>query len=367
MNITEYKNINFIMFLWLMCCGFYLTKITSFSPIYLSFALLLTFSFYHLITKNFILKTNLGGLLLSIGFSLSLFLIINTQLSNYINILVSIISFNITYHLFYHRKISKKKFTFVFLFYTLLFSVDAFWRLSHPDLEHLQKYKDLGIIFQIYKSNSIMYIDSNFVGLECLFFISMFLYFILLKQENYNFYNFLLLFFMIAALILTFSRASIASCFILLFFIFFRKNKKASLVIFLFTFITLIFFIINKNSVNDISFNSKFKILDLSISHIINSDFVTVLLGVGVGNAEHYISIGTHNLLLTYLLETGLVGFVIFLLFLIFLIKKLKLDFIYTILPFLIASMSLGSTAIPYFFSYTALCILYKENKFKID
>lgn len=365
MIIKEYENINFIMFLWLMCSGLYLTKITSISPIYISFILLFIFNIYSLLKSKLIIKTNIGGLLLSLGFLLSLFLIMNTQLSNYINILISIASFNITYHLFYNKKISKKKLTFIFLFYTFLFFVDAMWRLSHPDLEHLQKYQELGIVFQIYKSNSIMYIDSNFVGLECLFFISMFLYFIFMKQKKHNLHTYLLLFFMVVTLFLTFSRASIIAFLILLFFIFYKKNKRISISI---LFLVAIFstIIINNDSFNDISFNSKFKILDLSISHIMNSDIITVLLGVGVGNAENYMSIGTHNLLLTYLIETGLVGFCIFLLFLLFLINKLKLDFIYTILPFLIASMSLGSTAIPYFFSYSALCILYKENKFII-
>ncbi|EFD0841140.1 hypothetical protein FE575_15045, partial [Escherichia coli] len=97
-----------------------------------------------------------------------------------------------------------------------------------------------------------------------------------------------------------------------------------------------------------------------------DSDIDMILLGVGLGNAVEVIGMGAHNLFLTFLIETGVIGLLLFLVLLCIMWFYLKEDAIIIMLPFLIASMSLGTTAIPYFFTFTWLCILYKRKLFDV-
>ncbi|BEG34537.1 hypothetical protein VET10_17770 [Escherichia coli] len=87
-----------------------------------------------------------------------------------------------------------------------------------------------------------------------------------------------------------------------------------------------------------------------------------ILLGVGLGNAVDVIGMGAHNLFLTFLIETGMIGLFLFLVLLCIMCIYLKEDAIVIVLPFLIASMSLGTTAIPYFLPLLGYVFFLKEN-----
>ncbi|EFN7807241.1 hypothetical protein EGX48_19655, partial [Escherichia coli] len=123
---------------------------------------------------------------------------------------------------------------------------------------------------------------------------------------------------------------------------------------------------IYKRFTDDISFESKFNLIRYTLEYIKDSDIDMILLGVGLGNAVEVIGMGAHNLFLTFLIETGVIGLLLFLVLLCIMWFYLKEDAIIIMLPFLIASMSLGTTAIPYFFTFTWLCILYKRKLFDV-
>ncbi|GAA3535759.1 hypothetical protein GCM10022394_14230 [Zobellella aerophila] len=113
---------------------------------------------------------------------------------------------------------------------------------------------------------------------------------------------------------------------------------------------------------NDVSFSSKFHIIELTFDYIERSSWFEFFFGVGLGNAVNAIGIGSHNILITFLIETGVVGFVFFVSINVFLMFKLKSDFLIIALPFMISSLSLGSTAIPYYFSLVSICILHRSG-----
>lgn len=111
---------------------------------------------------------------------------------------------------------------------------------------------------------------------------------------------------------------------------------------------------------NDISFMSKFRIISYALDYISSASIGNILFGLGIGNAVDAIGIGAHNLLVTYFIESGLIGLMLFLILVTIIIYYLRLGACVVVMPFIIASMSLGTTAIPYFFTFAFLCVLYK-------
>ncbi|EFN8692863.1 hypothetical protein EBA27_25300, partial [Escherichia coli] len=87
-----------------------------------------------------------------------------SQIPLVINLLIVLLSPMLVDSYYKRRYITKQNLLNVFLFYSLVFILDGFWRIKHPYLEHVDKLEELGIGFQIYKVNSFMYSDSNFVG-----------------------------------------------------------------------------------------------------------------------------------------------------------------------------------------------------------
>ncbi|WP_338804089.1 hypothetical protein WDV76_20635 [Xenorhabdus griffiniae] len=354
-------------YIWLIFCGFYLTKVTSLSPVYLSFLLAIAFIYLHFVAKNTI-KVDRSLFNLSCVCLLFFFIIFNSKFSLLVNLFISLLSpFLVAF--FYKNKTAKSNnLLFIFFSYALLFNTDGLWRIINPDLTNLEKLESLNIGFQIYKVNSIMYPDSNYVGLQAVFFISIYVY--LFKGVKFNksrkiiyFIVFLLL---LSSIILSFSRSAIIGVLVFFFFYLLKNTNK-----FLFLFTSIIIFIItiaffSNHYSNDISFSSKFHIFFITYDYLYHADIYHILFGIGLGNAVNVIGIGTHNLFITFLIESGLTGLLIFLFILIYFIKKLKYDFFITAFPFILSSMSLGTTALPYFFTFICLCILKKYKNFSI-
>jgi len=310
------------------------------------------------------------SLILILIIALSFCLFLNSELSLVINIVITLFSPIFTSFFFKDKWISSNKLLMVFFIYGLLFCLDGFWRLSHPYTVNIDKLESLGIGFQIYKVNSFMYLDSNFVGLQAILFLSAFLYFF----RNVRLYKFswflytIILGLLILGTALTFSRAAVISM-VMLFILYFLMGKRNSLIIFLFIAPVLFsfagFYTYEKFN-SDISFSSKFHIISATINYISNASLSNILFGLGVGNAVDAIGMGAHNILITYLLETGLLGMFLFLSILLYLCCSLKDDMLIVVFPFLITAMSLGTTAIPYFLTFACLAVLYKKQRFCI-
>ncbi|WP_370555754.1 hypothetical protein NMD86_11495 [Edwardsiella tarda] len=216
-----------------------------------------------------------------------------------------------------------------------------------------------------------MYLDSNYVGIESVFILSVFLYLFRdcsLRGAVLISYGGVLVS-LLVGVALTFSRSAyLAVTLLILMNFIFRSRILTSLSFFLvpLTFLILTYLISTEYS-HDLSFESKFRILIYAYDYISSANVSSILLGVGLGNSVDVIGIGSHNLIITFLIETGVIGLLLFLIMLSWVCLPLKSDALLVVLPFFIASMSLGTTALPYFFTFSYLCILYKKNQFTIS
>lgn len=216
-----------------------------------------------------------------------------------------------------------------------------------------------------YKFHSIMFQDTNFLGLVMLVVIFMIKYlkiFYHIKTQNRNYYIAIILLF------LSLSRSAMLAWFIgeLICFHMNKINFKKVLLkkMLLLTIIGGIFgSIIFISLYQDPSFRSKLYILDLM------KDNYTELskyqkFGVGYDNATEYLGIFPHNAVLVYFLDTGYFGLIFKSIFLIYIFIRTHWQGVIIFIPFFIASMSAIGYATHYLYVTLALItILSNQNK----
>lgn len=238
-----------------------------------------------------------------------------------------------------------------------LLTCECLWRLLHP--VNVPEYILRGSWFYKYKLASFMYMDSNFVAIQAMvmLFFTIYLkkkFFLTLKWQKII---------LLILIILTFSRAAwIATLLGLLYIHYFHKISASKIFIGVIS-IVVVSIIIYIKVKADISFGTKFEIINQSIAYFKNSLPITDLLfGIGSGNSSNVLnSISAHNIILIYLIDTGLIGF--FLAFgMFFQLWKQIPKVSYLLLPFIIAGLSAYQSACPYLFA--ALGIMYiVENR----
>jgi hypothetical protein len=360
-----YLKLGFFGLLWLFFCGFYLTQVTMFSPVYPFFLVSFCYSIFYLSSKT---KPSIDSSLLGVSF-FSFFVFVlafYSPVSLLVNYFISISSVFIVASLFKRKTINVVHLFFMFFIYSSLFCVDGAWRITHPDLTNVDKLESLGVGFQIYKSNSLMYADSNFVGIQCVMFISAFLY--IFKNVTFVGLRKVVFYFILATLIvatfLTFSRSAYLGVALTFLMYAFCRSRKAFVIFICFSpvlFVGVMYFMVDYFS-TDISFGSKFHILDLAFEYLDKSTLLDFIFGVGLGNAESAIGMGAHNVFVSLFIEAGLAGLALFLFSNIIFFMKLGRYFFVVCFPFLFSSMSLGSTAIPYFYTLSAVCVLIEKD-----
>lgn len=368
---SRYSKVGFWGVAWLCFCGFYLTQVTIFSPVYPFFLLSFCYSICHLASKA---KPSIDSSFLVLSlFSLFVFVLaFYSPFSLLVNYFISISSIFIVASLFKRKSISVSCLLFVFGVNSALLFFDGAWRIAHPDLANVDKLESLGVGFQIYKSNSLMYADSNFVGVQCVMFVSAFLYMFkdstLVGLKKVFFYFIFAAF--AAATFLTFSRSAYLGVALTFLMYFFCRSGKLFVVFMLSSpvfFGVAAYFMVDYFSA-DVSFGSKFKILHLALDYLDKSTLVDFIFGVGLGNAESVIGMGAHNVFVSLFIEAGVIGLALFLIANVIFLLKLRRYFFVVCFPFLFSSASLGSTAIPYFYTLSAVCILIKKNRmFVVD
>lgn len=245
------------------------------------------------------------------------------------------------------------KASYIYIVFSIgLISIDTLYRLSHPSY-YFNVDSQENLAFYIYKINSILFQDSNFVGLYCVVLFSLTLF---LNVYNKKKINIVILSILFILTIFTFSRASIISCVCvsLIYFLFYFKKaihmKVLTLIILAGTILILFYNYFNFFSAGK-SFNSKFIIMQKYIEFSNSSSIFKFLFGVGFGNSFKFFGMGAHDFFITFLMETGLLGLILMLsvyIILIF-ISKGKLSLI--IIPFIINGFSLTSDALTYLFS----------------
>jgi O-antigen ligase len=229
---------------------------------------------------------------------------------------------------------------------------EAVYRFLNPINQ--ERYIDAGredIMFYIYKFNSVMYIDSNFVALYILSLLFFSFYINRYAPRTVSFFYVCILVFLLFSSI---SRAAIFSFLIFLFMLPFSSliyKWRYYVMLFLPALLLFLFQIVFESSGFDDSLRSKFMILSLTVEYIKDIDPMTLLLGVGVGKAADVLGIGSHNIITTYLVELGLVGTsMISALWILIMIKsRYKAGII--MFPFLVCGLSLTTFAIPYLYA----------------
>ncbi|MGB2538054.1 hypothetical protein [Hafnia paralvei] len=272
-------------------------------------------------------------------------------------------------------KNSNNKRRIVFLSYLCLviyYSIEAYLRIKYPDYSHLPKEGGsdaITSIFYIYKINSIAFEDSNFVS------VILVIYYIGLRISHvYTSLNIkwvrLLEIYLLFLIVMTFSRSAYVGVFLfeILRIIFFRKKnavfiKLMSVVLAVFVTPLLIYTFILLSE-NDVSFLSKFHIIDLAYSYIINADASDILFGIGFGNSVNVLGMGAHNIIVALLIENGLFGVSLYLLVLTYIAIRYRLT-ILLIVPITVMGLSFSQIAMPYFYVFIAW-IIYIDDERKL-
>jgi O-antigen ligase len=207
-----------------------------------------------------------------------------------------------------------------------------------------------------------MYTDSNFVGL---FSLSLFFFTLYLKQLTGKKY-YLSLTLLALVTFLTISRASIISLFIFCLLIVFRERvyKYRRLVFFIsIIFMFFVPFTLLKFRALDESFSTKFTIFESTLEFLKTTSLTNILFGVGFGNAVNSLGIGAHNYLITYFVESGLIGLILILIFWGFMLYKSNFKVGIVMFPFLLNGMSLSTVAIPYLYVIFAVILVFESRR----
>lgn len=347
---------NYILKIWILFSGLYLTKIMPISPVYVVFLIgLICFVFYYAVNNN--KNIHIFSVIIFFSSLMCLFQFSLTTPALTLNFILTFLSPILVFGLFRNTVFSIRFFNIYVLFYFLVFLVDGIWRLYHPNLEFDQAKLDaMGIGFHIYKFNSLMYIDSNFVGLQAVFVFSIFLWANSFYNQRLNKFILLLAF---TSILLTISRAAYIGVLIAIIIYYVQDSKKRIYFTSFLSVITLAF--VGNIAIfmkQDASFESKFMIIDRMFTYLETADILSLIFGVGVGNAKNVLDVGAHNLFVSLIVETGVLGMILFLTYLLYFFLKISYGRTLLILPFMVVSMSLSTLAIPYFFSFLALAML---------
>jgi hypothetical protein len=352
-----------IIYLLVSFSGLYITKI-GLSPIYffsfLGFMLFLAFfknSLKITLSEKLSVTTFLYFLITNIFLNFDPSALIGLLLSFAVYFVVSNTITNLNTTPNYNKVIN------LFFFVTLpLLIAETIIRYAYPI--GIDQFVEMGredIIFYIFKFNSIMFPDSNFTAILILCIISSFFYLKSINSENKNRLIFIILY---VLLILTLSRAAILSGILLLLLFKFRDviYKFRKFILF-FSPIFLLVIISYITLIEDDSIKVKFQLFDNAKLILKDINSIDLLFGVGLGNGQILFGKGTHNLILTYLFEGGVIGLLLFFTFMSHLLFKTKYKLGIIIFPFLLAGMSFSSTSIPFLFAILALFSNYEENR----
>lgn len=251
---------------------------------------------------------------------------------------------------YFKEKYYSRIFKYMIYITILLLIADTSYRLLNPNYFAKTSYME-SRWFYFYKKNSLMFSDSNSTAL-----IVLILYFTIVelnhlithfKQKENKYINIIL----IILLFLTFSRAAYIAFISGLIYERYKGNiKRRNIAIYLILsiIILIIGICIFYNLYNtDLSFQSKFYIFEIAIKAFKAFSNYYKIVGIGFSDWQEILGIYTHNIFITYFIQTGIIGLVLFLSFLITIFRKSD----YLLIPVIIVSLS--------FFSYLGTPFLF--------
>lgn len=324
------------------------------SPVYIFFIFftILAAAYFIVPTKKNTVDYNLAFGMIGLAFS-AVALSITSDFGTFINFFMVVILVFI--YPFMYKGYSIKVNNTVYLVFSLLlvlYSIEAANRFINPIVPpgFLEK-ADESLLFYQYKYNSIMFTDSNFVALSLISLLSIVT--TLFSRENFKK---IFMFIILLLIILTLSRAAYVATMVLIFLQYSDRKSKALFVIFA----SVIFVLFLPVILNDGSYLSKLKIIELLQVYITKVDFLTLLVGSGIGNSVSALGIGAHNLFVLLIVEYGLIGFIWFISYVIYNVFSTSFKTMPYWAAIFICGFSLGAVY-PFIF-LPALVITYQEG-----
>lgn len=338
-------------------CFLYTSKIMI-SPIYIFFSVFIALLFIYIsFSEQFHVD---GNFIFGVaGFFYSLLIFNNvTDFGTFANLIMCMLLF-LSFPVLFNRTVMNNDYLLLILVGLVfcLYVFESIYRISHPEInEAMLANADESLLFYQYKFNSIMFFDSNFVGLSLISFIA----FIDIVYTNTKL-KFFLVSLAVVLLILTLSRAAYIAIAFYFPLKYFRLKIKIAAVVFILI-IGLYFF---NGILSDGSFLSKLKILDYFFDYLRSVDLLAFLFGSGIGSSLDVLGIGSHNLFVLMIVEYGFVFFVWFLFFVVYNIIKTSMSSFPYWCSIFICGFSLGSIY-PFVFM-PALLLAYqrRENDFE--
>lgn len=208
-----------------------------------------------------------------------------------------------------------------------------------------------------------MYSESNGTAIHLIILI--FFTFWWTAERNRKWYGIKILF--IVLLGLTISRACMLAALIgFVYFYFLRGKSKRfwirNTLLFVAGMGALIAFVFSRMSY-DLSFISKFEILEQAIDYYRNVEIMPFLFGVGISNSQEYMGIYAHNYFLVFLMETGIFGLLSLLLMFYGFYKCTGGMALCILIPFLFATASSTVTFLPDLYLCMGIMYLYVYQK----
>jgi ABC-type multidrug transport system fused ATPase/permease subunit len=240
-----------------------------------------------------------------------------------------------------------------------LLSVEMLIRLGSPSSsEEIGHFDRDDIFWYIYKSNSFMYPDSNSIGLfaSCLFV------FALQLGRLYGLRLNLYLAIIFVILLGSISRASIMSTLAVVGYMNLKSDRLRKLYILVLLVVScfiLVFF-----PFKDESLLSRFWIAGLVFDYLSRADLVSLLFGVGPGNAESVLNVGSHLLPFTLIVELGVLGSGMTILLWAYLIKESKSTSSPLFAVFILNGFAFTSFAIPWLYAMALILISLSKSSF---
>ncbi|MPQ44206.1 O-antigen ligase family protein [Clostridium tarantellae] len=365
------KNINLIIAGCLIIFStFYLGNVLPISPIYLFYGIAIILLIYSFIKRI----NNIGDILkdklyiFNIIYCLYLGIdqiLVKANLTSAMYVIMSLTYFSLV--LFSIKPLSNycvMKISKIFInFSVVLFTIETIIRYLNPEKKYFT-IADGSLKIYAYKFNSIMLSDSNAVSILYLVLLFFSIYLFVKHKQN----QIIQIIILNILVVMTISRAAIISMIIfevLIILMYLLKNKfklsskyiYGALVIVGIVGLTLLFYKFR----NDGSFMTKLTIFNDGVDYIENASVKHLLFGVGFENSINYLLSGfpAHNFILSFFVESGIIGLLILIIFYIMIIKA-NPSTVIVIFPFLLAAMSYAGYGLPFLYAVLAIIVRLK-------
>lgn len=368
-KISNKKRYNIIILLFCAFCGYFIKGLPV-QPFHIVFLSALFYSILLLLKKGKLPTSNIFWYVILMLIYFTVTQSINQGDFNVvISIIYSLMSFIIIFLLLFdENKNLILSYAKIFINSSIVLLIfEAIYRISHPDYNYIELVSSSGnsnLQFYAYKYSSIMFDDSNFVGV----FITALLFFSIYMNRNYNVdlkkQSYILFFLCLLSL----SRANIIASIggILLFKLaqnrFLRKNKYLYYFLFILIFLGSLN-LGNYNLFQDRSLNQRFYALNEGLEMFNNLPVINRIIGIGLNNTPDYLGMSAHNYFLAYFLETGLLGVSLIIIFYLLCLKKLKTKFFWFIFPIIVSFQSFAPYAMPYLYLIVGIMLVLERHK----